>query len=389
MSSQGADFDSALLGRHRPVLRYDAQEPYRALAAESICDNPGNLLAAKDGSVIARAGGEGETALRIELLSAYPDGLEPARGDRLDETADPVADARRMQAQERYSNRIYARIAQGRERRWLQYWFWLYYNPKHVLGFGRHEGDWEMIQIGLNKQNEPEVLTYAQHERGERKPFAGAEVERSEEGAHPVVYLAPFSHASYFEAGTHFYPGGTDNPDGKIEEPPARLEQFEAWVNWPGRWGNSRGVLGRLGGGKLGGKSPPGPAHQGAKWRDPDAFHSDSTERKPRQQRLAWRLGQATYPEAPRIVEVHSEAEHLTVSYELPGTAVRRPDQILVTVHDLAAPGQPVLVSHATQAAARGTASVALPAKPERPLVRISAFNRLRQRSDVVEATPA
>src|SRR5215211_6549126 len=206
------EFDRPLLERFRPQLRCDAQEPYRAMAAESICDNSGNLLVREDGTVIAEGGGEGEAALSIAFLSAYPDDLVPAPGDRLDETGDILAAARRMQGDETYANRVYGRVVRCRDRRWLQYWFWLYYNPKHLLGFGRHEGDWEMIQLGLREDDEPELVTYAQHDRGERKRFEQLEPHRENDGVHPIVYVAPFSHASYFEAGTHFYLGGNRQP---------------------------------------------------------------------------------------------------------------------------------------------------------------------------------
>ena len=95
-------------------------------------------------------------------------------------------------------------------RDWLQYWFWLYYNPKNLFGFGKHEGDWEMIQIGLGSDGEPELLAYAQHDSGEaRKATEGEWVER-DGGRHPVVYVSPLSHASYFEA--HASLPGRDRP---------------------------------------------------------------------------------------------------------------------------------------------------------------------------------
>ena len=52
---------------------------------------------------------------------------------------------------------------------WLQYWMWSYYNPKHLLGLGKHEGDWEVVQIGLADAGEPEVATFSQHEGGEAR----------------------------------------------------------------------------------------------------------------------------------------------------------------------------------------------------------------------------
>ena len=374
------EFDRPLLERFRPQLRCDAQEPYRAMAAESICDNSGNLLVREDGTVIAEGGGEGEAALSIALLSAYPDELGPAPGDRLDETGDILAAARRMQGDETYANRVYGRVVRCRDRRWLQYWFWLYYNPKHLLGFGRHEGDWEMIQLGLREDDEPELVTYAQHDRGERKRFEQLEPHRENDGVHPIVYVAPFSHASYFEAGTHFYLGGTDNPDGRVVMPLPALEEFGEWGSWEGRWGNSRGVLWPWSPGKLGGRSPASPGKQEPKWSNPQGFHDQAQERPPRESRLAWKLGKATYPKEPRITGVRAEEQRVTVEYEIERGGLRRPDQLLVTVHDAAEPGEPVLRSQAIPVSpGRGAVEILLPDPVAHPLVRASTFNRLRQ----------
>jgi hypothetical protein len=376
----------ALLERYLPQLRYDAQEPYRTMGADSICENPGNHLARNDGAVIARAGGEGDAGLSVDLLSGYPGGLHAAADDRLDEAADVLGDARRLQGDQRYRDRVYGRTLTREGRIWLQYWFWLYYNPKHLLGFGRHEGDWEMIQLGLDGQGEPELVTYAQHDRGERKLFSEIEHHEDAEGLHPVVYVAPFSHASYFEAGTHFYLGGTDNPDGGIVPPLPRVVAFGDWEDWIGLWGNSRGVLWRLSG-KLGGRSPRSPGQQGAKWNEPEAFHESSRERPPRQERLSWRLGAKTYPRQPRI-EARVEGQSVVVDYALDPGLWRQPTQLLLTVHDAKQPGEPVLVSRAVHPTApTGSVPILVPAVPEQTLVRASAFNRLRQRSDVSATT--
>ena len=331
--------------------------------------------------MIARAGGSGHARLSLGFLAQYPPGLSSADGHRLDERGDVLADAARMQADDDYANRIYGRVVRTPSRTWLQYWFWLYYNPKHLLGFGRHEGDWEMVQLGLDRNGEPELLTYAQHERGERKRFSDEAVLKVGD-AQPVVFIAPFSHASYFEPGTHFYPGGTDNPDGEVIAPSPRIEPFGSWAAWMGRWGNSDGILWPLSKGKLGGRSPPSPACQ-AKWTNPDDFHQEASERKPREQRLLWKLGRATYP---RELEVRAgiEEQEAVVEYEVQGGTP--PTRLLLTVHDSAERREPMLVSHAAKLPQRaGSTRILLPRVPRRGLVRASAFNALRQRSKVVE----
>ena len=139
------------LERHRPALVYDPQEAFRAMSAASITDYRDNALKRKDGTVVARAG----HGLSLGLLATY----DVKDGDRLDETGDNLAAARRFQGDPAYRERVYGRVAEDGGRTWLQYWLWCYYNPKHLLGFGKHEGDWEMVQIGLGADDAPEVVT--------------------------------------------------------------------------------------------------------------------------------------------------------------------------------------------------------------------------------------
>jgi hypothetical protein len=114
---------------------------------------------------------------------------------------------------------------------------------------------------------------------------------------HPVVYVAPLSHASYFESGTHPYPIGIDHPYGDGPEAPLPVEGFGPWVEWGGRWGSSERAIGRRVG-----HGPRSPAHQGAKWERPATFHARVRRRKGRllAGRLLHFLGRATYRSRPR-----------------------------------------------------------------------------------------
>ena len=246
----------AVLERHKPVLRFDRQYDYRLLSVLGMVENTGNLLRTADGEVIARVGGD--PALSLELLTAYPDGREPKPDDCLCEAPDVLGDARRMEGDPRYSGRLYGRlVADDGARVWLQYWFWLYYNPKNLFGFGKHEGDWEMIQIGLGADGRPEVLAYAQHDSGEARKADEAEWIERDGARHPVVYVSPLSHAAYFESGTHPYPIGIDHPYGDGPESWPAVEPFGDWVHWPGRWGNTERVIAR----KIGNGPPSARTH--------------------------------------------------------------------------------------------------------------------------------
>lgn len=358
-----------LLDRHRPLLRYDRQFDFRASSAATIADNACNLLARDDGAAIARP-----PRLSLDLLASYPPPLAPRPDDRLVEAPDRLGDARRLDADPRYADRAYGRVVEDGGRTWLQYWLWYYDNPKHLLGFGRHEGDWELVQVGVGPDGEPEVATYAQHASAEPRDWADVE----HEDGHPVVYVAPLSHASYFEARTHPYVPGIDHPFGDGPSVLPALEEFGPWVDWPGRWGASRGIVG---------KSPPGPARQRLRWETPARLHSSSRRRRLSLAigDLLHSLGRLTCPLTPRI-SARLQGEVAIVDYELPRTALRRPRHLYLTVH-VDDGRERVLASRVVEKAGpAGSEPVPLPEAPARAVVWASAFNRLRQRSDLASA---
>jgi hypothetical protein len=54
--------------------------------------------------------------------------------------------------------------------RWLQYWRWHTQNPQDrgILRTGRHEGDWELVQVHVDRGGRPLEAVYAQHSGAER-----------------------------------------------------------------------------------------------------------------------------------------------------------------------------------------------------------------------------
>jgi hypothetical protein len=360
------------LERHRPALVYDPQEAYRAMSAASITDYPDNALKRRDGSIVARAG----AGLSLALLSTY----DVRSGDRLDEAGHPLPAARRFQADGAYRERVYGRVKEDGGRVWLQYWLWCYYNPKHLLGWGRHEGDWELVQIGLGAGGTPEVVTYSQHEGGEAHDW---EDVRHHDGHHPIVYVAPLSHACYFEPGAHPYVLGVDNPDGSLAPVLPTVEPFGDWAGWTGRWGNSTGVVG----GRFGGRSPAGPGRQAQKWDHPARWHLRASAATPlrRGRHVVKALGRATYP---KLVELSArrEDDRVLVDYVLDPAFQRRASRLLVTLHPEGRERQ-LLASRAEKISGRrGTVAVPVPEGVEGDLVvRASAYNGLRQRSDPLQ----
>ncbi len=367
-----------LLERHRPILRYDRQYDYRAASVLSAVENRGNILRRFDGEVIARA--EGEPALSLELLTSYPEGLEAREDDCLSMAPDVLGDARRMEGEESYAGRLYGRAVEEGGRTWLQYWVWLYYNPKNLFGFGKHEGDWEMIQIGLGADGKPELAAYSQHSSGETRRFSSGEIEVEEHAGclHPVVYVASLSHAGYFRAGTHPYPSGIDHAYGDGPTDFLPVERAGPWAEWAGRWGSSeRVVFGKLGNG------PPSPGRQG-KWLSPASFQAKVRRRVLRAliSRALHVLGHATYPRAPTI-EARLEGRRCLIDYRLNQSPRRRSRHLYLTVHD----GERVIASRVVRDAVdEGSEVVLVPYDLQRGTVWGSAFNRLRQRSDLARA---
>jgi hypothetical protein len=371
---------ATLLERHRPQLRYDSQDPYRACSALTIVENPGNKLVDSRDRLLAAVGHAAK-----ELALGRLGGGDDRKGERLDEGGSEreiLEHAVRMQGEDRYKDRTYWRFKQDGDTTYLQYWFWLYYNPKDVAGRGRHEGDWEMIQVRLEKER-PVCVVYAQHAHATKLSWDRVQ-HHGNEGTHPIVYVAAESHASYFEAGTHPAFGRADNAYGDGPRIVPELEEFGPWAEWPGRWGNSKGVLWWLPIARFrppAGKSPESPGHQETKWLDPAKFEQEAKDHKPKEKRRLWKLGRKTYPMKPEIVEARLAGDRAFVRYRAPSRFLRRRTQhLLITVN---VDGEVVGRCALRNVSPEGEVQIPLVTAPERAEVLLSGFNRRRQRSEV------
>lgn len=220
-SSAAAATDAGLLRRHAPVLVLDAREPGPPVAVDAF--------------------------------------LRGARGHR----------ARRAPA------RVYGHAVRDGGRLWLQYWFFYPDNPQDrgILRSGRHEGDWEMLQVGLDARDRPQDVTFAQHSW--RQGCAWEHVQRA--GEAPVAYVAHASHATYPRSGEHDrpWPDPDDEArgDGRRVRPPVQVISGErpAWVASPMRWGSSRAAWWS----PAEQSSPVGPRFQeDGRWSAPAAWHA-------------------------------------------------------------------------------------------------------------------
>jgi hypothetical protein len=332
---------SALLQRYRPVVQYDSHESYYADSVAIMTDRvtPGsgqalncNTLKNAAGRVIASAQPAARQAkLDLGFLRMkYAIGGAAQRGDYLDATGrDYVADARRMHAQPQYRNQIYGHAVPDEQGRlWLQYWFFYYYNNKAFMGIGLHEGDWELMQVRLDRQSKPNVLTYSQHREGARASWADVQRATTPDGPAPVVYPARGSHACYFRPGIHkeapVVPDYNDAKGPRIRPDVVVIsDNSPRWVRWPGRWGSTprRNFLES--------DSPSGPLRHG-QWRDPDKFHAAA---RPAFQARAGPQPKEMTAGAPTIV-VHRDDGHAVIDYRFktPTRGQPAPAGIIVSV---------------------------------------------------------
>lgn len=291
---------AALLERHLPRLVYDAQEAYFADSAAIWTDSPTNELRRTDGTVIAKP-----PTLSLGYLGTYPVKAGDVIGDR---TRDYAKTAARLHAQAKYANRVYGHARRDRTGRlWLQYWLFYYYNDFRILGEflsgGKHEGDWELVQIELADDERPTRAVFSQHREAEVQPWAKV----VKHGARPLVYVARGSHANYFGPGLHSTGHWFDRADGKGPRIDPTLEVVELdtpkWLHWPGRWGDTKAA------GPLDSNSPTSPGSR-PHWKDPLALIDRTTPTKA-----------AAKPPAPPKTSVRHAADVHVVSFEAPPEA--------------------------------------------------------------------
>ena len=323
---------SDLLERHLPVLRYDSQGSFMAdspavLTNRAAADgDPANALRRADGTVVADAAGSGRRP-RLDLAFLgwphYGDDTPAARSDFLDaEGRDYVLQARDMHRPP-FADRVHGRAVEaGDGGWWLQYWFFYLYNNKAFLGFGLHEGDWEMVQVRIDGDGEPASMAFAQHDHGQRCRWEL--VEKRDQ--RPLVYVARGSQASYPFAGRHRAPVVPDHADGRGPEVSPKLDPIgredPEWIAWPGRWGSSKARN------LAESNSPRGPSHQD-KWSHPKTFHLECDEVDP------FRMAPDPLPPGPREprITVRREGDRAVIGYRFP-PARGRPvaAQLIVTL---------------------------------------------------------
>jgi hypothetical protein len=173
---------------------------------------------------------------------------------------------------------VYAHAAAEDGQEWIQYWMYFSYNPQDrgIFRTGRHEGDWEFVQVRIGSDGRPDRVTLSQHNWAE-----GCEWEDiRRRGPAPVVHVANGSHALYSEPGTadRPFPDPNDEADGDGRQVRPRVQTITdgdpAWVEHREPWGDSREgwVPGEQ-------SSPNGPKFQEHDaWARPAGYHAEARE---------------------------------------------------------------------------------------------------------------
>jgi len=246
-----------LLDRHAPVLRYDDRETVTATDLAALLATA--TLRDADNRVLRSAPVPVDALRRIRPGTAGP--ASP------DEHLDLPARPPRLRPDVAHGRAV--RFGDGRV--WLQYWLLYADNPQDrgIVRTGRHEGDWELVQVALHPSGRPRAVTVTQHRWAETCAWSRVRTDGGSE--RPVVWVANGSHASYLTPGEHGrpWPDPDDEArgDGTLARPRVVVlgPDSPAWLTWPGRWGASDG--GAIPGEQA---SPRGPAFQpGDRWYDP------------------------------------------------------------------------------------------------------------------------
>ena len=248
--------EEALAERFAPVVRLVEQaeecgpgEPYEPMDVDLLFDEPTVALRGpwKPTDLVEIGPTAADLADLYEYHLDFP-------GDALDPGCDYERWARRLSEGE--APAVYAHVATdpGHPGKLaLQYWFFYAFNDFNNL----HEGDWEMIQLVFDAEDEREALGedpveigYSSHEGAERADWGDEKLEL--EGTHPIVYPAAGSHANKFTQALYIGSSadagvGCDDTNGPhvelrptvktIPSDPAAAREAFPWITYEGRWG--------------------------------------------------------------------------------------------------------------------------------------------------------
>jgi hypothetical protein len=202
-SSNAATPESRLLATYYPVIHFDPLEQFRPTSVQSfIADSDLERLTAPNTWTVVDPSPEpgdlpapGTGIWRLNQDSCTPSsvlgGVDCYAAAWNEGSGGPV---------------VYGHVAHDGDHTVLEYWLFYYddvysyaYPPSNFI-WQAHEGDWEVVNVVLDEDEQPVSAAYSQHCLGDTRTWANM---TRVGGTHPVVYVALGSHANYFEAGTH------------------------------------------------------------------------------------------------------------------------------------------------------------------------------------------
>lgn len=254
-----------LLAMYQPVMHFDPHEKFRPASVQSFIADAEleRLTAPNTWSVVDSAPEPGDLPApgtgiwRLNQDSCTPastlGGLDCYAAAWHEGSGGPV---------------VYGHVAHDGDQTVLQYWFFYYddvysyaYPPSDFI-WQAHEGDWEVVNVVLDENEQPVSTAYSQHCLGQVRDWTNTP---KVEDTHPVVYVALGSHANYFTAGIHpinlacvppaalvilgrigLPPPSDHMLDGSVIGPPATdgpatpihmIGDDTPWVGFDGFWG--------------------------------------------------------------------------------------------------------------------------------------------------------
>jgi hypothetical protein len=200
-AARAENVDNQLLDRYQPVTYLDPTEQFRPASVQSfVADADLERFDAGTWSLVnlepepGELPGPGTGTWRLNQDTCVP--VMPIGGLTCYGTAGAEGDGASV---------VYGRVARPAGAIVLQYWYFYYddvysyaYPPSDFI-WQAHEGDWEVVNVVLSEDEQPEYAGYSQHCLGQRRAWAAT--ERLD--THPIVHVAAGSHANYFSAGVH------------------------------------------------------------------------------------------------------------------------------------------------------------------------------------------
>lgn len=282
--------DEELMQRFAPLLVMHSEEDFAPVSTELMVALPGTVLMEEgserlrspDSLTLAALGGFGPGShIDLPAPCLYCGGHEPSATIDRYTFSQYVKPYREAVDSGGYGPAVYGRIVDRDSGRVIQYWLNYLFNNHPLLS---HEGDWELIEVELDENDQPVRVSASQHDYGRMRMWQDVESQ----GDRPVIYVARGSHANYFEPADHYisisgipvplaldftdtiFGGRPVVPDVIALSPAAAGSGSQAWLDFGGQWGEPSD--------RMGGDAPVGPKWSGGRWSQPlawDGLHWD------------------------------------------------------------------------------------------------------------------